>query len=169
MKKLIFLSVLLTALFVMSCEKEVIKPFVAFSGSFTNTPDPSAGFWEIAIPDGSTFMYPKKYVVDGTSALFGNVDEATSVLESSNIAFNLKYGGFSGDLKITLVDTDGDELVLKGEFLSFQDFSNNAYLHVDSGTGKWEKAEGWMNSAGQVNPDTGVNTLTGEGEITEPK
>lgn len=77
--------------------------------------------------------------MDGTSALFGNVDEATSVLESSNIAFNLKYGGFSGDLKITLVDTDGDELVLKGEFLSFQDFSNNAYLHVDSGTGKWEK------------------------------
>ncbi len=119
MKKLIFLSVILMAFVLASCEKEVITPFVTFTGTFTNTPNVSGGFWDVLIPDGSTIMYPKKYVVDGTSPLFGNVDETKSVLETSNIAFDPKFVGFTGDLKITLVDKDGDELVMKGEFFGF--------------------------------------------------
>ena len=60
MKKLIFLSAMLMAFFFTACEKEVITTYVALTGTCTNTPDPSEGFWEVAIPDGSTFMSTKK-------------------------------------------------------------------------------------------------------------
>ncbi|MBK9017736.1 MAG: hypothetical protein IPM82_28870 [Saprospiraceae bacterium] len=169
MKKLIFLSVLLMAFFITSCEKEVITPYVAISGNFTNTPDLSAGFWEVPIPDGSIFMSPKKYVVDGTSALFGELDESKSIMELPSPVFEPKIGGFTGGVTITLVDKDADKLIFEGEYFMFADFSNKTYLRIDGGTGKWKDAQGWFNSVGQVDPATGVNTLSGSGEVTDPK
>lgn len=169
MKKLIFLAAIVMAFAFTACEKEVITPYVAITGNFINTPDPSAGFVEIPMPDGSVFTSPKQYKVSGTSALFGTIDEAKSTLVGSNMAFDPIFGGFKGNVTIKLVDREGDELVYVGEFYNFQDFSNKSYLHVDSGTGRWAKAEGWMNATGQFNPETGVNTITGTGEITEPK
>ncbi len=157
------------ALFITSCEKEVITPYVAISGNFTNTPDPSAGFWEVPIPDGSIFMSPKKYVVDGTSALFGEVDESQSIMELPIPAFEPKISGFTGSVTITLVDKDGDKLIFEGEYFMFADFSNKTYLRINGGTGKWEDAQGWFNSVGQVDLVTGVNTLNGNGEVTDPK
>lgn len=168
MKKVIFLSVILMALFFSACEKEVITPYVAISGSFTNTPNPAAGFYEILLPDGTLFPSPKQYIVDGTSALFGNVDETKSVLDMSNVAFNPVFGGFTGDVNIKMVDEDGDELKLVGTVTSYADLSNFAYFHFNGGTGKWEDAKGWMNSEGQFDENL-VNTLTAEGEVTEPK
>lgn len=169
MKKLIFFSLLTIAFVFASCEKEVITPYVALTGSFTNTPDPSAGFWEVLIPDGSTFMSPKKYVVDGTSALFGEVDETLSIMELPLPVFEPKIGGFTGGCTITTVDEDGDKLIYVGEYYMFADFSNKTYLRIDGGTGKWKDAQGWFNTIGQVDPLTGVNTLSGTGEVTKPK
>lgn len=168
MKKLIFLSIILMGFFFTACEKEVITPYVAISGTFTNTPNPELGFWNIELPDGTIFPSPKQYIVDGTSALFGDVDETKSVLDMSNVAFNPVFGGFTGDVNIKLVDKDGDELKVVGTVTSYADFSNYAYFHFDGGTGKWKGAEGWMNSVGQFDENL-VNTLTAEGEVTEPK
>ncbi|HRD81491.1 MAG TPA: hypothetical protein PLL53_12085 [Saprospiraceae bacterium] len=170
MKKLLFLSLLIAGAFAFySCEKEVITPYVALTGTFTNTPDPSAGFWAVPIPDGSTFMSPKKYIVDGTSPLFGDVDETKSFLEMPSPVFEPKIGGFTGTCTITTVDKDGDKLIYVGEYYMFADFSNKTYLRIDGGTGKWKDAQGWFNTTGQVNPATGVNTLSGTGEVTQPK
>lgn len=170
MKKLLFLLVMFAgALALFSCEKEVITPYVALTGTFTNTPDPSAGFWAVPIPDGSTFMSPKKYIVDGTSPLFGEVDETKSSLEMPSPVFEPKIGGFTGTCTITTVDKDGDQLIYVGEYYMFADFSNKTYLRIDGGTGKWKDAQGWFNTTGQVNPANGVNTLSGTGEVTQPK
>jgi hypothetical protein len=169
MKKLIVLSVILMAYFFTACEKEVITPYVSISGNFTQTPDPASGFWEITIPDGTVVMFAKKWVLDGTSPLFGNVDESKSYMALNNPVFDMKFGGFFGELTLSMFDEDGDELKFEGDAYVFQDFSNNTYFHFTGGTGKWEKAEGWMNSTGQINPATGVNTVVANGEVTEPK
>lgn len=168
MKKLMFLSVILVAFFFTACEKEVITPYVAITGTFTNTPNPEAGFWNIDLPDGTVFPSPKQYIVDGTSALLGEVDETQSVLDMTNVAFNPIFGGFTSDVSIKLVDSDGDELKLVGTVTSYADFSNFAYFHFNGGTGKWKDAKGWMNSEGQFDQNM-VNHLTAEGEVTEPK
>lgn len=167
MKRSLLLMLVVAVSFV-ACEKEEIQPLVSISGSFVNTPDPAAGFWEIPLPDGSVMPVPKRYKVSGQCTFVGTVDETKSYLEPSNIVFNPLYG-FDGDVKVVLFDADGDQLVHVGEYYSFQDFSNKSYLHYDGGTGKFEGAEGWFITTGQVDPVTGVNTLTGAGEITEPK
>lgn len=170
MKKLIFPLLLLAVAFAFnSCEKDVVRPLVAINGNFTNTPVPEAGFFEFLMQDGSTFLFPQKYAVDGSCNLYGDVDETKSTLEFSNVSLDPVFMGFKGNCKIITVDSDGDELIHVGEFFTFMDFSNKSYLHFEGGTSKWKDADGWFNTTGQLDPVTGVNTLSGAGEVTEPK
>ena len=166
MKWTIFLM-LAFGIFFSACKKDEIQPLVPITGTFVNTPDPAGGFWEVTLPDGSVMPIPKKYKVSGQCTFVGTVDETKSFLETSDIVFNPLYG-FDGNLKITLYDADGDQLIHVGEYYSFQDLSNKSYLHYDGGTGKFEGAEGWLITTGQVDPVTGINTLTAAGEITKP-
>lgn len=168
MKKLIGSLAILLAFSTACTEKEVITPYVAMGGSYLNTPDPSGGFWMVSLPDGSVMPSPKRYIVDGDDALFGEVDETRSTLEMSNLVFDPLFLGFRSDVVVKLVDLDGDQLIAIGEVISFQDLSNKSYFHFDGGTGKWEGAEGWMNATGQFDLN-GVNTLTALGEVTDPK
>jgi hypothetical protein len=173
MKKLVmyFAVVALAGLLAVAfsaCDKQDdIRPMVNITGNFTNTPNPAAGFNQVTMPDGSVMAFPKQYVVDGTCSIMGDIMEAQSVLESINPVFDPRFG-FKGDVNITLVDSKGDKLFFKGEFLMFQDFSNQSFLRIDGGTGRYEDAQGWFNATGQFNSENGVNTITGAGKITEP-
>jgi len=156
------------ALLCSACDKDDIRPMVEITGSFSNTPNPLGGFNQVPMPDGSAMTFPKQYIVDGTCNLLGDIMEGQSVLEALNPAFEPRYG-FKGEVKITLTGANGDKLFFEGEFLMFQDMSNKSFLHIVGGTGKFEDAQGWFNATGQMNPETGVNTITGAGEVTEPE
>ncbi len=151
-----------------SCNKDDIRPMVSITGSFTNTPDLMGGFNQVSMPDGSVMTFPKKYIADGTCNLMGDIVESQSFLESYNPSFNPRFG-FEGTVKITLTGEGGDKLYFEGDFFMFQDFSNKSFLRITGGTGKFEEAQGWFNATGQFNPENGVNTLTGVGEVTEPE
>lgn len=166
--KFSFFLILAISISFIACNKDEIKPLVPITGAFTNTPDPAGGFWDVALPDGSTTPIPKKYKVSGQCTFVGTVDETRSYLETSDIVFNPLYG-FAGNLKVVLFDANGDQLIHVGEYYGFQDLSNKSYLHYDGGTGKFEGAEGWLIATGQIDPATGVNVLAAAGEITEPK
>lgn len=156
------------ALLFSACDKEDIRPWVEITGSFVNTPNPAGGFNQVAMPDGSAATFPKLYIVDGSCNLQGDIVEAQSTLESFNPAFDPRYG-FTGTVKITSTGANGDKLYFEGDFFMFQDFSNKSFLRIVGGTGKFEDAQGWFNTTGQFNPENGVNTLTGVGQVTEPK
>ncbi len=153
------------ALITFSCNKdeEQIKPLVPISGNMVNTPDPSGGFDQIQMPDGSIVTLPKKFKVAGTCGYLGAIDESKSFLE---VTHSFK-GLFIGEAKITLTGEKGDQLILQGTVYTAADFSNKGYFHFIGGTGIFKNAEGWMNSIGQFDQN-GINTLSAAGEITEP-
>lgn len=164
MKTIMYFFMALT-LITFSCDKdeEQIKPLVPISGNFVNTPDPSGGFDQILMPDGTTVSFPKKFRVSGTCGYMGALDESKSFLE---IAHSFK-GLFVGEVKITLTGEKGDQLRLVGTVYTAADLSNKGYFHFTGGTGIFKNAEGWMNSIGQFDQN-GINTLSAAGEITEP-
>lgn len=156
------------ALFFSACDKDNdIRPMTDITGEFTNAPNPAAGFNAVTMPDGSVAPFPKQYVVDGFCSIMGAIDEKQSVLVSINPVFDPRFG-FQGNVNITLVDSQGDKLFFNGDFIMFQDLSNNSFLHIDGGTGRFEDAQGWFNATGQFNPETGVNTISGAGRMTMP-
>jgi hypothetical protein len=142
-----------------------IQPLVPIAGTFTNTPDPAAGFWEVPLPDGSVFYGAKKYIVNGTCDYLGDIDETQSFITTTNVVFN---GIFSLNADITLANAQGDKLFLSGTVYSYADFSNNGYFHITGGAGRFADADGWMNSTGQFDMN-GVNNLTSSGEVSEPR
>jgi len=156
------------ALLFTSCDKDDIRPMVSITGEFTNTPNPAAGFNQVTMPDGSVMTFPKQYIVDGNCNVMGAIDESLSTLQSVNPSFDPRFG-FKGEINITLADADGDKLYFKGDFIMFQDFFIICYLRIDGGTGRYENSQGWFNATGQFNPENGVNTITGAGEVTEPE
>lgn len=167
MRFLLLLStaVILTAL---SCKKDDCTEWqtVDVTGNYTNTPDPTGGFHNVALPDGSTVPVPKKYKVGGSDNVLGAVDAAKSILEVQTVVFNLKNGAFDMSIHITLYASTGDQIHLEGTAQVYADNTGLSWFHYADGTGKFDGISGWLNSSTTTNPTTGVNTVVGTGEVT---
>ena len=170
MKKLIFL--ITTFLFIaVSCEKEkeiILQP-LAFNLTATSTPVPTGGVLECTLPDGTLFPFPKVAAIAGTATFLGTLDATNSTQQILNCNFNPGIMALVGDIEITLVGADGDELYFAGKANSYLSGIGTSFIEVTGGTGMFREAYGWMETTGTVDPATGIGTVTGKGMISPPR
>ncbi len=164
---LIWLSLLLLTLF--SCSKEDDWQTVSISGSYTNTPDLTAGFHSVTTPAG-VLQLPKKYIVSGSDNIVGNIDATKSFITMNNISLNPVTSAFDLVFDIVLFDGKGDKVEFSGTGQSYFNNTGLSWQHYSGGTGKYEGISGWLNTSIALNPDNGVLTITViEGEATYKK
>lgn len=168
MRTLSILSVVLLA-FMLSCTKEAWQT-VIITGEYTNTPDPTAGFYDVLLPNDIVFKVPKKYTVGGSDNLVGTIDETKSVLNVNSVVLNPLTGAFDLTYTIAIYDKSGNKADYKGNGQSYSNGTGLSWQHFTGGTGKFEEISGWSNTKITTNPATGVHTVTVlEGQATYKK
>ena len=171
MRLLTFISAALM-LTLFACKKDddcQLWQVANVTGNYTNTPDPSAGFHQITLPNGFVVPVPKKYTVGGSDNVIGTIDATKSTLTVSAVALNPKTGAFDLTMHIALYATNGDQIHLDGTGQAYTDNTGLSWQHYSSGTGKFAGITGWLNTSIVTDPTTGVHTVTGTGEATYKK
>lgn len=164
--KTFHLILVLFLLTLSSCTKEEWQT-VNITGGYTNTPDPSGGFHNIALPTGGTMAIPKKYIVGGSDNLVGEIDAAKSVLNVNSVVINPNTYAFDLTFTISIFNKSGDEVIYKGTGQSYANGTGLSWQQFTGGTGKFEGITGWLNTSIVTNPTTGVHTITViEGQAT---
>lgn len=152
-----------------SCTKEEWQT-VNITGGYTNTPDVSAGFYDVTLPNSTIFKVPKKYKVGGSDNLVGEIDESKSFLDVKTVVINPLTGAFDLTYVITIYDKSGNKVDYNGSGQSYANGTGLSWQHFTGGSGKYEGITGWSNTTITTNPATGVHTVTvKEGQATYKK
>ncbi|MBL0100430.1 MAG: hypothetical protein IPP49_10640 [Saprospiraceae bacterium] len=168
MRITVVLAVILFTLF--SCSKEDEWQTVNITGGYTNTPDVSAGFYDVALPGGTIFKAPKKYKVGGSDNLVGEIDKSKSFLDVKSVVINPLTGSFDLIYTISIFDKTGNKVDYSGNAQSYNNGTGLSWQHFTGGTGKYAGISGWLNTSITTNPTTGVHTITVlEGQATYKK
>lgn len=147
-------------LFTLSCTKDEEWRTVNITGSYTNTPDPTAGFHSVVLPNENIMPVPKRYKVGGSDNLVGTVDESKSVLDVKTVTINPLTGAFDLNFTISIYDTDGNKVDYKGTGQSYSNFTGLSWQQFTGGTGKFDGITGWLNTSITTNPATGVHNIS---------
>jgi hypothetical protein len=168
MRTLLLIS-MATLLFTIGCKKDDEWQTVSINGNYTNTPDPTGGFFTLTLPDGTLFQSPKKYKVGGSDNVIGTIDANRSTLTVESVTPSTKFLGFDLVYHIIMYDSAGDEVHFDGIAQSYADLTGKGWVTYSDGTGKFEGISGWESITMSTNPATGVHTIVATGEATYKK
>lgn len=124
--------------------------------------------------DGSPpwMAIPVDYTVTGRMSHLGRLDPAASSARFTDCVVNV-VGGFPatavGAALVELVGANGDGVSMAGELtLHFADNTASGEWSITGGSGRFEGAEGWMESLERPAPDGSASVGSGQGMITPP-
>ncbi len=169
MKKLLLLLIMLGFAVIACKEDDSVRPFVNITANLTNSPDYTAGVWQVPLPQGEVMEVPKAYKTSGNCDYMEGIDPEHSYFSVSDVVWDPLILACRGVASITLQSIKGDKLYLEGEYFIYPTYYNEAFFHFNGGTGKFDGSEGWMKSTGQCNIASGHNFLDAAGKICAPK
>jgi hypothetical protein len=168
MRSLSLFSVLLVLL-LTGCTKDELQT-VQLTGNYINTPDLTAGFYIVTLPDDTKVQVPKKYFVSGEDKVLGAIDAARSILEVKNVTYKTFAFQFELTFDVTLYNAKGEFINWTGTAVSYPDNTGNSWQYVKGGSDKFKGVSGWSNTTLATNPVNGVHTLAViQGEVVYVK
>lgn len=168
MRSLSLFTVLLFLL-LTGCTKDELQT-VQLTGNYINTPDPSAGFYTVALPNDTKVQVPKKYFVSGEDKVLGAIDASRSVLDVKNVVYKEFAFQFELTFDVTVYNAKGEFIKWTGTAVSYPNNTGNSWQYVKGGSEKFKGVSGWCNTSLATNPVNGVHTLAViQGEVVYVK